>query len=156
MRILFVCTGNSCRSVMAHQLLKRVIRTRPLVDWHADSCGLAANPAFPAPLHVKTVLSREGIVDFEHTPRQITGRLVEWADLVLVMEEDQKKVVERRFASSRTPVALLRGHVDLPEPEIEDPVHLPLEVYERCFARIKEAVEALVEKYEANSKKAGS
>jgi len=141
---------------MAHQLLKHTIRIRKLQGWEVDSCGLAVNSSFPTPAHVKSVLAQEGVPDFEHTPRQITGRAVEWADQVLVMEEGHKQAIQQWFPRTRTPVELLRRYAQLPDPEIEDPITRSLEVYAQSFRQIKEAIDVIVQTHVEPTQEQGS
>ncbi|MCP3936780.1 MAG: hypothetical protein GY708_15570 [Actinomycetia bacterium] len=83
LRVLFMCTGNICRSTMAEYMLNGAARDRglPLV---ARSAGLAA-PEQPPPPHTLSVLDERGLDARAHRSRSITQELVGSADLILTM-----------------------------------------------------------------------
>jgi protein-tyrosine phosphatase len=83
--ILFVCTGNTCRSPLAEALARAELERR---EWHhvrVGSAGIAAHPGEPASEHAVTVAERHGVPMREHRSRVLTPELIEWADLVLGM-----------------------------------------------------------------------
>src|ERR671921_117393 len=93
MRILFVCTGNTCRSAMAEGIARRVASERGLSDLAVASAGTGANP-FPAGTPMPEFGASDGalLVALEngidlggHRARPLTRELVQQADLVLAM-----------------------------------------------------------------------
>ncbi|WEG13103.1 low molecular weight protein arginine phosphatase [Pullulanibacillus sp. KACC 23026] len=86
-RILFVCTGNTCRSPMAETILNHHGKDRA----EAKSAGLFANKGQGAnPLAVKA-LEKLGIPMGEHHSQPLTGELVDWATLILTMTQNHKQ-----------------------------------------------------------------
>src|SRR3989338_2616589 len=83
-RIVFVCTGNICRSAMAEHLLRHWSARRGL-DLEVRSCGIAAEGWYEVPEHARRLLEAEGVPPFEHRPRLLTREQLRWADTVLVM-----------------------------------------------------------------------
>ena len=59
--ILFVCTGNTCRSPMAEYLFNMLARERGMGHWQARSVGVAALPGDGISTHAQTVLKEEAI-----------------------------------------------------------------------------------------------
>ena len=93
MRILFVCTGNTCRSPMAAGIARAVAAERGLTDVAVESAGAGANP-FPPGVPMPEIGASDGalLVAMEHgidlgghRAQPLTRELIESADLVLAM-----------------------------------------------------------------------
>lgn len=83
-RVLFVCTGNTCRSPMAQEIARRVWGEAPAkVDLR--SAGLAASESSPASAEAISVGGAHGEDLSPHRSHQITADDLDWADLVLTM-----------------------------------------------------------------------
>ena len=151
-RILLVCTGNSCRSVMAHGLLQQRLKRmegqlqEPI---EVDSAGVFAIEGMSPTRETLTVLQQEGIDLSSHMARPVTQELIRQADLIFVMEPFHLEEILRRAPEAKDRAHLLKTY-GLPDPSkvsdpgIPDPIGKPLEVYEVCFVTIREAVERLV------------
>lgn len=85
MRILFVCTGNTCRSPMAEVLCRRIAEEpgRPAVE--ARSAGTHTREGMPASGGAIRAAGRHGLSLEEHASTPLSPDLVEWADLILAM-----------------------------------------------------------------------
>ena len=148
-RILFVCTGNSCRSVMAQSLMQHLFKRAGVENVTVDSAGIFAMEGMGPTRETQRVLQEIGIDCSTHRAQAVRPDLVEAADLILVMEQFQLDEILARFPGTRGKVHLLKtyglssrereGH-----PNIPDPIGKPLEVYEICFADIREAVERVM------------
>ena len=145
-RLLVVCTGNSCRSVMAKGLLKKVLAGR---DIQVASAGVSAIPGFRPTKETIEVMAKEGIDVSGHLSQRLTADMVHRADLILVMEHWHKEQILRLAPSAKSKVFLLKEYADQSdgsEVEIPDPIAKPQEVYERCLQLIKECIEKVVAK----------
>ena len=143
-RVLFVCTGNTCRSPMAvGALLDDLGADRDRVA--VTSAGTAAREGQPATDPAIKTASREGVDLKPHRSRRITGAMLGQADLVLVMESGHLGGV---LALGSDPH---KTHVlsDWPEPgepglQISDPFGGSTEAYEECWRRIRRHIRRLV------------
>jgi protein-tyrosine-phosphatase len=145
-RILFVCTGNSCRSVMAQWFLRHLLRQAGVDTIAVESAGVFAINGMTPTRETKRVLQDVGVDCAEHRARLLTEELAEAADLIFVMELFQAEELLRRAPGARGKVHLLKTYGLAPGevegyPSIPDPIGKPLEVYEVCFGEIREAVE---------------
>ncbi|MBI4342911.1 MAG: low molecular weight protein arginine phosphatase [Candidatus Omnitrophica bacterium] len=145
-QILFVCTGNSCRSVMAEGLMRHVLQRAGIDTVSVDSAGVFAVSGMQPTRETQRVLGDAGIDCSAHRARTLTPEMAQDADLIFVMEQFQLDEVLRRIPSARDKVHLLKTYglatPDAePNPNIPDPIGKPLEVYEVCFSDIRESVE---------------
>lgn len=103
--LVFVCTGNTCRSPLAEALARRELERRGWRHVEVVSAGLAADDGRPASRGALAVAERSGLELAGHRSRALTPEMVEWADLVLAMSPSHVHALERGGAGDK--VALL-------------------------------------------------
>ncbi|WP_281883200.1 low molecular weight protein arginine phosphatase [Paenibacillus sp. YYML68] len=89
-RILFVCTGNTCRSPMAEGMMKSLIEKAGLTGLEVRSAGVSAFTGMPVSDHARTVLQEKGCALTDGS-KLLDEELVQWADLVLTMTASHKR-----------------------------------------------------------------
>lgn len=142
-RILFVCTGNICRSAMAEHLLRHLAAARGL-DLETASAGIAAEPYYQVPEAAKRLLAAEGVPPFQHKARLATREVLRWADLILVMAGEHHDYIVDLYPEFTSRTRLFREAAGFGEQDVEDPMARPDEIFARCLAVIRESLEALL------------
>jgi protein-tyrosine-phosphatase len=147
--ILFVCTGNSCRSVMAEGLFRKYADNRP-GEFAVASAGISAPDGFPATADTLHVLDDEGIDMTGHRSQRLTPELVDEADKIYVMERIHKDWILRTMPHAGAKVELLSrystdaalggGMVDIP-----DPIRMSPSFYRNVLAVIQNCVRNLAD-----------
>ena len=105
-KLLFMCTGNICRSPMAMALARGYAQQRGR-ELEAQSCGMLDLSPQPADPKARAVVAELGLDLEDHTARQLNRELAEWADWILVMEFQHAAWVRERFPAAAQKVFML-------------------------------------------------
>lgn len=137
-KILFICTGNTCRSVMAEFVLKKILKERNISDIEVSSAGIAASPAYMISGDLKNVLDEEKMDVSSHVSTQATPGIINDADLILVMEQRHRDVLERILPGAGKKTRLLKEYAGEDDDfDIADPIGQPERVYRATMNEIR-------------------
>ena len=146
-RALFVCTGNSCRSVMAEGLLKKALSKAGRFDVEVFSCGVSAfNGLMPTP-ETLDLLAKEGVSIPDKRTRRLDKTLLKSSDIILAMEKHHEERILDFVPEVKTRVFLLKEFVKISDESLEigDPIGQGSDFYEKTFYAIKEAGKRIVD-----------
>lgn len=143
LRLLFVCTGNLCRSPMAAGLARELARDRGL-DIEVRSCGTIAQGGHDASENAVIACSEIGVDIADHRSQPLTRELVEWADHVLVMEESHVLAVNAK--DWRAPFKTWALGSFIGEKRIKDPYQRSLRKYRKARDLLRRAIDEALER----------
>ncbi|MFA5146665.1 MAG: low molecular weight protein arginine phosphatase [Candidatus Omnitrophota bacterium] len=148
--ILLVCTGNSCRSVMAEGLLKKYLKEAGKGDIEVRSAGVIAVDGLGPTIETVETMKEEGIDVSNFRATRLTDELIKSSDLILVMEESHRAEIVERVPEAAPKTHLLKkfgAEDDKRHSEgfsIPDPIGRPPKDYGYCRETIKREIERIV------------
>jgi len=135
--LLFVCTGNSCRSVMAKGLMEKFVNEAGLAEKvHIDSAGTSTFAGIGAAPNTVSVMREKGVDVSGHIGKNINKDMFKRSDIVFVMEKAHKDFIVNIMPEMKDKIKLLREGQDIP-----DPIGRSLEEYRNVRKVIKEEVQ---------------
>ncbi len=147
MHILFVCTANINRSFMAEVISKGRLKKFGRHDVTVSSAGLIDMKGKPADPNAVRVLMENGFDETDHRSTLLTDDSLARADLIVVMEGNQKKLITEAHPQAEEKIHLLKsytkGYME-PDSDIKDPYHMSAYHYRLCFSEIYLAVEGML------------
>jgi protein-tyrosine-phosphatase len=146
-RILIVCTGNSCRSIMAEAYLVKRLKETGLADIHVISAGTSAMTGLSPTDEAIEVMKASGIDVSGYVSSPLTLDDITHADIILAMEPYHREKVLNLAPDAEERIRLLREFAPKKNWQglsITDPIGRPIEVYRKVFAIIEESIEGFL------------
>jgi len=143
--ILFVCTGNVCRSPMAEGIFRHAVKGRG--DFCALSAGVGAIEGQPPSAYAVQALRELGIDISQQRSRMLTAELVNQADYIFGMTHGHVDAINLLYPQAVEKTFLLREFddtLDVFEKDISDPIGGSLEVYLECRDQIEQGLASML------------
>lgn len=146
--ILFVCTGNICRSPMAKVIFEDMVAELPVLR----SAGIAVKSAGTLNIdHHKAgdkaiqVMKERGLDLTSHRSKYIDQHLVDWSDIILVMEYEHREYILDQFTHAHNKVQMLSEFAG-ERGDVPDPIGQGIEIYRQCAEQLTSLLRVISEK----------
>ncbi len=151
MKIMFICTGNICRSAMAHGLLKKKLADKKINNVYVYSSGIYASIGDVPTYEARRVMEEYNVDIKNHKATNIRYSNIEEMDLVLCATLEHKETVIKLYPKLKGKVFTMKEYVNYSREyhdsiNIKDPWGYDLETYRSCAGEIDECLDLLIDK----------
>lgn len=143
MRLLFVCTGNTCRSPMCELYFKHLCQQAGCAELEAASAGLSACDGDRISRNAIVTLDSNGVAVKDFHSRRLRPHMLDKADLIIPMTRAHRDRILEMNRENSGKLRLLMEFADQAECDVPDPFGGDAETYAECFTRMKTALDNL-------------
>ena len=147
MKIMFICTGNICRSAMAHKMLEKKAKEQNK-NIEVYSCGIWAQNGDIPTYEGKMVMQDYDIDLSNHRATNIRNSNIEEMDVILCATNNHKANVIAMYPELKEKIFTMKEYAGYPDYDLDisDPWGYGIEVYKKCAKEIEECIEKILEK----------
>ena len=149
MKILFVCTGNTCRSPMAEAIARRFAIERGLIDLDIASAGTSAWEGAPASDGALLVGIERNIDISQHRSQQLTREMVADADYIFAMGPHHLERIEAMGGEGKAFLLSAYASNGTSERSVSDPFGGDLDVYRATYDELQQDVRRILDRLAA-------
>jgi protein-tyrosine phosphatase len=145
-KVLFICTGNTCRSPMAEAIFNKMLQNRELSSHEikSTSAGLYALDNAEATPQAIEVMRNVGIDLSQHRSRSVDEKMLQEVDLILTMTRHHCHQLQESFPHVQHKVYTLAEYAGLPEEDVSDPYGQDTEAYRSARQQIESFLKRII------------
>jgi len=142
--IMFVCTGNTCRSPMAEALMKKLLKENNIDGINVISRGLSVFENSPASENSIKAIEKYDVDLTSHRAKSLSPDEVEYCDLILTMSSNHKNIIISAFPDVKEKIFTIYEFSFNKDADISDPFGGNIKIYEKCLDEIYKCIKEII------------